>query len=185
MTDEEFERIPFQVTTGAAPYDGIRQLPVSVILENLRSAYNVGSFFRTADAVRTARLMLCGISSIPSHNGVKKTALGAENTVLWHHFEHSLHALEAERAAGCEVAVIETSVRSVDLFDWIPRFPVCLVFGNEKDGVSREVAEQADTHVRIPMLGFKHSLNVATAGGVVLYELLRKYRALHEHAAEL
>jgi tRNA G18 (ribose-2'-O)-methylase SpoU len=83
-----------------------------------------------------------------------------------------------EQERGAELAVIETSVRSVDLFDWVPRFPVCLVFGNEKDGVSPALLERCDTHVRIPMLGFKHSLNVATAGGVVLYELLRKYRAL-------
>jgi tRNA G18 (ribose-2'-O)-methylase SpoU len=172
------ERIPFQITTGAASYDAIQRLPVSVVLENLRSAYNVGSFFRTADAVRADKLILCGISAAPPHKGVLKTALGAEDTVRWEHSEAALAAAHAERQRGCELAVIETSVRSVDLFDWVPRFPVCLIFGNEKDGVSPEMAETCDTHVRIPMLGFKHSLNVSTAGGVVLYELLRKYRQL-------
>lgn len=175
MTDE---RIPFQITTGAASYDAIQQLPVSVVLENLRSAYNVGSFFRTGDAVKVDKLALCGITATPPHKGVLKTALGAEDTVRWEHVEDALGAARAERARGCELAVIETSVRSVDLFDWVPQFPVCLVFGNEKEGVSPEMAEMCDTHVRIPMLGFKHSLNVATAGGVVLYELLRKYRQL-------
>ena len=172
------DRVPFQITTGAAQYDAIRELPVSVLLENLRSAYNVGSFFRTADAVRAHKLLLCGISATPPHKGVLKTALGAEDTVRWSHTEESLEAIRAEQHRGCELAVIETSIRSVDLFDWVPRFPVCLIFGNEKEGVSPAVADMADTHVRIPMLGFKHSLNVATAGGVVLYELLRKYRNL-------
>lgn len=172
------ERIPFQITTGALQYDGIRELPVSLLLENLRSAYNVGSFFRTADAVRAHKLILAGISATPPHKGVLKTALGAEDTVRWDHTEGALDAARAEQQRGCELAVIETSIRSVDLFDWVPRFPVCLIFGNEKDGVSPELAGIADTHVRIPMLGFKHSLNVSTAGGVVLYELLRKYRNL-------
>jgi tRNA G18 (ribose-2'-O)-methylase SpoU len=179
VTDEELEREPpFQVTAGAEIYDSIRPLPVSVLLEDLRSAYNVGSFFRTADAVRAEKLLLCGISSAPPHSGVLKTALGAENTVRWEQHEDAMAALRSEAQRGCELAVIETGVRSVDLFDWVPRFPVCLIFGNEKTGVSRQVTEACDTFVRIPMLGFKHSLNVATAGGVVLYELLRKYRAL-------
>ena len=77
-----------------------------------------------------------------------------------------------------EIAAVETSVRSVDLFDWEPAFPVCVIFGNEIDGIRPEVSALADTYVRIPMLGVKHSLNVATAGGVVIYELLRKYRKL-------
>jgi tRNA G18 (ribose-2'-O)-methylase SpoU len=174
------ERIPFQVTSGGERYDRIRRLPVTVLLENLRSAYNVGSFFRTGDAVRIEKLSLCGITSTPPHKGVLKTALGAEETVAWEHSDDALTAALTQRALGCELAVIETSVRSVDLFDWTPRFPVCLVFGNEKEGVSQGLVDLCDTHVRIPMLGFKHSLNVATAGGVVLYELLRKYRALFD-----
>jgi len=176
--EPEEERVPFQITHGAAAYEKITRLPVSVLLENLRSAYNVGSFFRTADAVRADSLLLAGITSTPPHSGVLKTALGAENTVRWEHHAEAVAVAQAERARGCELAVIETSTRSVDLFDWVPRFPVCVVFGNEKDGVSQPLLEMCDTHVRIPMLGFKHSLNVATAGGVVLYELLRKYRDL-------
>ena len=172
------ERVPFQITTGAVRYDAIRQLPVTVVLENLRSAYNVGSFFRTGDAVRVENLILCGISATPPHKGILKTALGAEETVRWEHSEAAAEVVRRERMRGCELALIETSVRSVDLFDWKPQFPVCLIFGNEKEGVSTDLAELCDTHVRIPMLGFKHSLNVSTAGGVVLYELLRKYREL-------
>jgi tRNA G18 (ribose-2'-O)-methylase SpoU len=84
------------------------------------------------------------------------------------------------RESGHEIAAIETSLHSVDLFDWKPRFPVCVIFGHELEGVRPELLALADTHVRIPMLGTKHSLNVATAGGVVLYEMLRKYRRMCE-----
>ena len=83
-----------------------------------------------------------------------------------------------ELSHGYEIAAIETSARRVDIFDWTPRYPVCVMFGHEVDGLTEPLREMADTHVRIPMLGTKHSLNVATAGGVVLYELLRKRRTL-------
>ena len=82
------------------------------------------------------------------------------------------------RRRGYELAVIETGVHSVDLFDWQPQFPVCVIFGNELEGVGPELVSSCDTFVRIPMLGLKHSLNVATAGGIIMYELLRKYRNL-------
>lgn len=176
------ERIPFRITVGAERYDPIGRLPVVVLLDNLRSAYNVGAFFRTADAVRLEKLLLCGITSTPPHKGIVKTALGAEETVRWEHSADSLTVAAEHQQRGYELAAVETSLRSVDLFDWVPRFPVCLVFGNEKEGVSQELLERCDTHVRIPMLGFKHSLNVATAGGVVLYELLRKYALLFNNA---
>ena len=80
--------------------------------------------------------------------------------------------------ANRTLAAVETTIYAVDLFDWVPRFPVCIIFGHEVDGISPEISALCDTHVRIPMLGSKHSLNVATAGGVVIYELLRKYRNL-------
>jgi len=82
------------------------------------------------------------------------------------------------RASGREIAAIETSSHAVDIFDWQPRFPVCIVFGHEVDGIAPALLERCDVHVRIPTLGVKRSINVATAGGVVLYELLRKYRVL-------
>ena len=82
------------------------------------------------------------------------------------------------RARGYEISAVETSIHAVDLFDWTPCFPVCVAFGHEVEGLRPEISALCDTHVRIPMLGTKHSLNVATAGGVVLYELLRKYRNL-------
>lgn len=172
------ERIPFQATQAAAPYDGIRTLPVSILLDNVRSMYNVGAFFRTADAAGAEMLYLSGITSHPPKKAITKTALGAEERTAWEHAWDPLIFLAALRSRGYEIAAIETSVHAVDLFDWQPRFPVCLVFGHEVEGIRPDIAELCDTHVRIPMLGLKHSLNVATAGGVVIYELLRKYRLL-------
>jgi tRNA G18 (ribose-2'-O)-methylase SpoU len=171
--------LPYRVTAQAAAYDDIRKLPVVVLLENVRSMYNVGSFFRTCDAAGVEALHLCGFTGYPPKKEISKTALGAEETVRWHHSWDALARVRELRARGHEIAAIETSVRSVDLFEWTPRFPVCLMFGHEVDGLSEPLRETADTHVRIPMLGQKHSLNVATAGGVVVYELLRKFVAAH------
>lgn len=176
--EETRERLPFRVTNAATAYSELSELPVVVLLENVRSLYNVGAFFRTADAVRLRRLILGGITGHPPQRMISKTALGAEETVRWEHTWNARETVCSLRDAGYEIAAIETSVHAVDLFEWQPRFPVCILFGHEADGLTPETAALADTHVRIPMLGRKHSLNVATAGGVVLYELLRKYKAL-------
>ncbi len=172
------ERLPFQATWAGAAYEGIRALPVSVLLDNVRSMYNVGAFFRTADAAGVERLYLCGITARPPKNAIAKTALGAEERVPWEHAWDAPPFIGDLRARGYEIAAVETALHAVDLFDWQPRFPVCLVFGHEVEGIGPETARLCDTHVRIPMLGAKHSLNVATAGGVAIYELLRKYREL-------
>lgn len=174
------ERLPFQVTSGATHYDRIRNLPVAILLDNIRSLYNVGSFFRTADAAGIEKLYLSGITGGPPHKGISKTALGAEETVPWERIEDPLTQLERLRERGYEIAAIETSDHAVDIFDWQPNFPVCVLFGHEVDGLPPELTAYADRHVRIPMLGMKHSLNVSTAGGIVMYELLRKYRRLTE-----
>jgi tRNA G18 (ribose-2'-O)-methylase SpoU len=156
----------------------MRRLPVSVLLDNVRSLYNVGAFFRTADAAGIEKLHLCGITGRPPKRAIAKTALGAEESVAWENSPDAAAVVRALSQSGVEVAAIETATHAVDLFDWAPRFPVCLVFGHEVDGIRPEISALCDTHVRIPMLGRKHSLNVATAGGIVIYELLRKYRRL-------
>ncbi|HEY1242251.1 MAG TPA: TrmH family RNA methyltransferase [Bryobacteraceae bacterium] len=170
------ERVPFRATHAGGVYEGLA-LPVCVLLDNVRSLYNVGAFFRTADATQIEQLYLCGITGRPPKRAITKTALGAEESVRWEHAWEPVPVAEQLRGRGYEIAAIETAVHAVDLFEWQPRFPVCVLFGHEVDGLRPELSERADTHVRIPMLGGKHSLNVATAGGVVLYELLRKYRA--------
>ncbi len=175
------DRIPYRATAQAALYEGWPHLPAAVLLENVRSMYNVGAFFRTADGVKLEKLYLAGITACPPKKEIAKTALGAEETVPWEHGPDALTIVAELQERGFEVAAIETSIRSVDLFDWQPRFPVCVAFGHEVDGIGPALAERCDTHVRIPMLGSKHSLNVASAGAVVMYELLRKYRRKREN----
>jgi 23S rRNA (guanosine2251-2'-O)-methyltransferase len=172
------DRLPYQLTEQAQAYEGLR-LPVTVLLDNVRSMYNVGAFFRTADAIGLEKLCLCGITAHPPKKAISKTALGAEETVPWEHSWDALAMINDLRGRGYEIAAVETGLHSVDLFDWRPSFPVCVIFGHEVDGIRPELLDLADTCVRLPMLGQKHSLNVATAGGVVMYELLRKYRMLH------
>jgi tRNA G18 (ribose-2'-O)-methylase SpoU len=172
------DRIPFQATRAAAAYEGLAKLPVRVVLDNVRSLYNVGAFFRTCDAVGVEGLDLCGITGRPPHKQIHKTALGAEESVRWEYHSNPIGLVGELREAGYEIAAVETSLHAVDLFDWRPGFPVCVMFGNEVEGIDPGLSGLCDTHVRIPMLGIKHSLNVATAGGVVVYELLRKYRRL-------
>jgi len=157
----------------------LARLPVVVVLDNVRSLYNTGAFFRTADACAVERLVLCGITPRPDQGArqkrsIAKTALGAELTVPWEYGADSLVAVQKLIDRGYDAVAIETSPEAIDLFDWQPRWPVCLVFGHEKDGVANPLAGAIATHVRIPMFGAKRSLNVATAGGVVLYELLRR-----------
>jgi 23S rRNA (guanosine2251-2'-O)-methyltransferase len=155
---------------------------VVVVLDNIRSLYNTGSILRTADASGVERVVLCGITPRPDQGSrqrraIAKTALGAEGSVTWEYQPDTRTALANLAADGYLVVAVETSPEAVNLFEWIPRWPVCLVFGHEKEGVSSDLAAQVDTVIRIPMLGQKRSLNVATAAGVVLYELLR--RRLH------
>jgi 23S rRNA (guanosine2251-2'-O)-methyltransferase len=163
----------------SAGYEGI-QIPAVVLLDNVRSMYNVGAFFRAADGVGLQKLWLCGITAHPPKKAISKTALGAEETVPWEHSWDAVDVAQRMRREGFELVAIETSPQALDLFDWEPKFPVCVIFGHEVDGLRQDLLQIADVHVRIPMLGQKNSLNVATAGGIVLYELLRKYRGLRD-----
>ena len=172
-----FERILGNEESRAAfPAAIYERLPVCVLLDNIRSQYNVGSFFRTADAAGIEKLFLCGITGCPPAKTISKTALGAEDRVPWEHSWRPLEVTCSLRERGYDIVAIETGAGSVDLFDWRPRFPVCAVFGNEVDGISPEVSDVCQSRIRIPMLGLKHSLNVAVAGGIVIYELLRHFR---------
>ena len=155
------------------------QLPVVVVLDNVRSLYNTGAFFRTADGCAVEKLVLCGITPRPDQgprqrHAIAKTALGAETSVPWEYEADTAAAVARAAAAGYHVAAVENSPGAIDLYQWMPSWPLCLVFGHETDGVAGAVAGNIETHVRIPMLGRKRSLNVASAAAVVLYELLRR-----------
>lgn len=152
--------------------------PVHVVLDNLRSAYNVGSIFRTSDAGAVEHIHLCGMSAHPPHKKLEKTALGAFDYVPWTYHERTVDALAALREKGIVCVAVELTDRAVPthIFDWPT--PVAVVFGNEVTGINERVLRSCDAAVRIPMQGYKNSMNVATAFGIVLYEVLRKWHAL-------
>jgi 23S rRNA (guanosine2251-2'-O)-methyltransferase len=151
---------------------------VVVVLDNVRSLYNTGSILRTADASGVERVVLCGITPRPDQGSrqrraIAKTALGAEESMAWEYQPDAATALRKLATEGYHAVVVEPSPEAVNLFEWTPKWPLCLVFGHERDGVSLDLVARVDAMIRIPMLGRKRSLNVATAAGVVLYELLR------------
>ncbi len=153
------EAFPFRAVALSESYDGIERIPVSIVLDRVRSLYNVGSFFRTGDASGLEKLYLTGYTGSPPHNGISKTALGAEQALEWERHEDPLSLVRSLRAAGHEIAVVETAARAVDIYDWRPTFPVCVIFGNEVDGVTPALADLADVQVRIPTLGSKPVLS--------------------------
>ena len=149
--------------------------PVIVVLENIRSAYNVGSVFRTSDAFLIEAIYIIGYSAKPPHKEIKKTALGAEETVLWKYFKTSAEAIDELRKADYKVFSVEQAEDSFKLqaLSFKPDEKIAVVFGNEVAGVEQSTIHLSDGCIEIPQLGVKHSLNIATAVGVVLWELVR------------
>jgi 23S rRNA (guanosine2251-2'-O)-methyltransferase len=147
-----------------------------VVLDNIRSAFNVGSIFRTCDAAGVEHLHLCGISASPPNPKVLKTSLGAERTVPWSHHVDAVALLRELRAAGYAVFAVERTDRSEPYTEVVFPEKCALVFGHEVAGVARPLLDAADRVIEIPMLGRKNSLNVATSAGVVLFELVRRRR---------
>lgn len=151
------------------------KMPIIVVLENIRSAYNVGSVFRTSDAFLVEAIYIIGYSARPPHKEIKKTALGAEETVNWRYFKTSGEAIEALRGQGYNVYAAEQAEGSYKLnaIGFEPDEKIAVVFGNEVTGVEQSTIHLCDGCIEIPQLGMKHSLNIATAAGVVLWELVR------------
>lgn len=156
-------------------YKQADKIPLVVVLDNIRSAYNVGSFFRSADAFRLGKIYLCGITARPPHKEILKTAIGAEETVDWDYNDSILDCVQRLRSKGFKVIGIEQTDESVLLH----HYPIdsetkyALVFGNEVDGISNEILSLLDTAVEIPQYGTKHSFNVSVCGGIVLWEFSR------------
>lgn len=150
--------------------------PVIVVLENIRSAYNVGSVFRTSDAFLVTGIYITGYSAKPPHKEVKKTALGAEETVHWQHFVNASEAIAALRADGYKIYAVEQAENSIALQNFVVKEheKIAVVFGNEVTGVEQSTLSLCDGCIEIPQLGMKHSLNIATAAGVVLWEIVRE-----------
>ena len=152
------------------------KLPLVVVLDNVRSLHNVGSVFRTADAFRVERIMLCGITATPPSAEIHKTALGAEDVVEWQYFESTVDAVAALRGEGCKIYSIEQCEGSIALqdFETVPGERYAVVLGNEVKGVQQVVVDASDGAIEIPQFGTKHSLNVSVTAGMVIWEFANK-----------
>ncbi len=149
--------------------------PVIAVLENIRSAYNVGSVFRTSDAFLLQAVYLTGYTAQPPHKEIKKTALGAEDSVEWLHFSTALEAIQRLKIMGYKVFAVEQVKDSISLesISFQVDAKIAVIFGNEVTGVEQDTILLCDGCIEIPQLGMKHSLNIATAAGVVLWEIIR------------
>ena len=152
------------------------KLPVVIVLDNVRSAQNVGSFFRTADAFGIGRIALCGISATPPNREIHKTALGAEQSVEWSYHPTTLECIESLRQEGYRILAIEQIEGATMLNNFRAESTerYALVFGNEVDGVDQAVADIVDGAIEIPQVGIKHSLNVSVSAGILIWEMFRQ-----------
>ena len=151
------------------------KLPLVVVLDDVRSMYNVGSVFRTSDAFRVEKIMLCGITSTPPHPEIHKTALGAEDSVCWQQCATAFCAVEELRSEGYTVLAVEQAEGSTPLpsFRAEPSRKYAVVLGNEVKGVHQEVVDACDGCLEIPQLGTKHSMNVSVTAGIIIYQFAR------------
>ena len=159
-------------------YAAKEKLPVRVVLDNVRSAQNVGSFFRTGDAFAVEHVALCGITAVPPAREIHKTALGAELTVPWSYHASTAGCVRQLRDEGYEVLAVEQveGAAMLDAFCPEPGRRYALVFGNEVEGVAQEVVDLCHGALEIPQFGVKHSINVAVSGGVVLWRFFEKLK---------
>ncbi|HTF19607.1 MAG TPA: RNA methyltransferase [Chryseolinea sp.] len=170
---EELDRISID------EYREASKTPVCIVLDNVRSLHNVGSAFRTADAFRLEKIWLTGITGIPPHREIEKTALGATSSVPWEYIENPFDAVSRLKEKGYTIVAVEQTTESValDRFIPLPEARYCLVFGNEVHGVSTEVVDACDVALEIPQSGTKHSLNISVCLGIVVWDIHQKRQA--------
>ena len=160
--------------------DNIPRLPISILVENVRSVHNVGSIFRSADGFGADKIYLTGYTAYPPREDLSKTALGSEDAVPWEHFENPMDAAKKIINQGITLVLLEQTVKSKSIYEIDWSFPVCFIVGNEVTGVSEELSEIATVHAEIPMRGVKQSLNVSVATGVAGYEFSRIYSSIRK-----
>lgn len=173
------DRKLLNIELGRVSASEYRELPPSgivVMLDNVRSAHNVGSVFRTCDAFKADELYLCGICALPPSAEIHKSALGAEDSVPWFHFDDTMDAVNRLREEGYTIVSVEQTVHSVklDRFRREESRKYALVFGNEVDGVRQDVVDASDFALEIPQSGTKHSLNISVSAGVVLWSFVNR-----------
>ena len=162
MSTQEFKQSP--------------KTPITVVLDHIRSLYNVGSIFRTADAMRLSQVILCGITATPPHPEIHKTALGAEDTVDCTYYKHTSQAIEHLRTQGYTIISIEQCTDSIKLNQFHPnkKEKYAIILGNEVKGVQQEIIDKSDLCIEIPQFGTKHSMNVSVTAGMVIWDLVSK-----------
>ena len=153
----------------------IPRLPISILVENVRSVHNVGSIFRSADGFGANMIYLTGYTAYPPRQDLSKTALGSENAVPWEYLENPIDMVTKIKSKEIKLVLLEQTVSSKCIYDIKWEFPICFIIGNEVQGVSEELSALADIHAEIPMRGIKQSLNVSVATGVAGYEFSRIY----------
>jgi tRNA G18 (ribose-2'-O)-methylase SpoU len=157
-------------------YREAEKLPLKVVLDDVRSMYNIGSVFRTCDTFRVEEVCLCGICQTPPSTEIHKTALGAEESVSWRYFKTALEAVETLKKEGYKVLSIEQVEHSTKLQTFVPQHDIkyAVVLGNEVKGVHQEVVDASDGCLEIPQLGTKHSMNVSVTAGIIIYKFAEK-----------
>ena len=161
---------------GREEFLAARKLPLVVVLDNVRSLHNVGSVFRTSDAFRVERVLLCGITATPPSAEIHKTALGAEDVVEWQYFADTMEAVASLKEQGYAVFSIEQCNGSIPLQDFAtqPGKRYAVIMGNEVKGVQQQVVDASDGAIEIPQFGTKHSLNVSVTAGMIIWEFAKK-----------
>jgi len=159
-------------------YKESEKTPIIVVLDNIRSCNNIGSVFRTSDALLIEKIYLCGITATPPNNEIRKTALDAEKSVTWEYFEHTEDVVTKLQKEGCKVYAIEQVDNSISLPDFQPKTgkKVAVVFGNEVKGVKQSVVNICDGSIEIPQFGTKHSFNISVSAGIVLWDIFQKMK---------
>ncbi|MBC8213371.1 MAG: RNA methyltransferase [Candidatus Marinimicrobia bacterium] len=153
----------------------IPRVPVSILVENVRSVHNVGSIFRSADGFGAEMVYLSGYTAYPPRDDLHKVALGSEESVPWEHYENPIEIAQKLKNNGVQLVALEQTSKSNSIYETKWDFPICFIVGNEVTGVSDELIKLSDFSVEIPMHGVKQSLNVSVATGVVGYEISRAY----------
>jgi 23S rRNA (guanosine2251-2'-O)-methyltransferase len=152
--------------------------PITIVLDNVRSALNVGSVFRTSDAFLIENIILCGITATPPDKEIRKAALGSTDSVKWEFFVNTIDAVKKLKAEGYHIIGVEQADKSTMLNDIsLPKKPIAIIMGNEVNGVAQEAIDICNEVIEIPQFGTKHSLNISVTAGIVIWELWRKLNA--------
>ena len=174
IANEELGRL------NVAAFKQVEKTPIVIVLDNVRSANNVGSAFRTADAFALSGVYLCGITAKPPHRDINKTALGATESVTWQHESDTLKAIETLKQEGYTIVAVEQAEGAIKLQTYQFEGKTALVFGHEVTGVSEEVMKQVDACIEIPQFGTKHSINISVSVGVVVWDLFKQWKWLQK-----